>query len=1143
MPGTARRLIAVTTACAFLLQSSGAWAATLPTIVLPQRVITVNDSVGAQVSSSGGVNACSGMNGVRSEEALTPGKSPALVATPIYNSGNLADTPWGYGWYSELDQKVVVDPKGPLTWVDGTGATRTYFVSPSTAPGTHYLTPINTYTTMETATPPPGTSGVTVETRSKDGTVMTFQARESQSVLRLILLKDRNGNTVTYARDGNGRLTSATDVHGRTMTLTYDASGRVATVTDPGNRVFSYAYDGSGNRTSAGGPVGVTSYAYNSQHQLTRITYPNGGVRNYAYDYKSRVTSTDDGDGVNRRTFSYGNDSTTVTDALGRVTTYSLTRAQGLIQASAVTDPTGGTTSFDYDANFNLTAETDPLGRDTHYTYDAQGNVLTIQDAANGQSHAVYESVFNMPTSLTDPLSHTTSLSYNSVGDLTQIQDPLSAVTQMTYNSIGHVATSEDPLNNVTSFSYEPSNGSLASVTDPLNQTTNMTTDPLNRVTQNTDPSGKQTQYAYDAAGDVTQVTDALGHATHYGYAPGREQKLLNTVTDANGHATTFGYDPQGRVTSVTNALGQTKTSQYDAKGNLTQTTNARGQVITYTYDSLDRLTRKTLPEGHIDYTYDAAGNLLTASHYNGSSIANTYDALNRLTQQIQTLPNGYSATIGYQYDAAGNRTMMTTPWGDFSYQYDANNRLTQLTNPQSRVFTFTYDADGRRTRLNYPNGVQTDYSYDTAGQVLSIIAKRSADQVVVSSVAYTYDPAGNRTSMTDWEGTHSYGYDDLHRLTNAQHPATTVLPVQNETFSYDAVGNRLADAQIGGYTYDAANRLVENSSFTYTYDADGNLTSKTDKATNQTTTYSFDSQNDLIQTLTTGVAWQYRFDANNRRIGKSSSTFAGQGSVYVYDGQNILAILNATNDPEFVFTDTPRIDESLMIHGVNSEYAIHADDSASIRAHTDMTGGLVETINYRAYGERVWGQGHPSTTSITGDPLCFTGRICDDESRLIYFRERQLYDPVAGRFFQSDPVGMKITAERLADSNNGFVELNLFSYADNSPTNKVDPTGLGSEFIPDQQLRKMGLDPAAVRQGEIPGLIGGAGELALVGGAASLALCPIAVTGAVVGQKRTSRIIGFMWKNGKTWFTDKNGFIFALDRAGHILHIGRWRW
>ncbi|MDP3542863.1 MAG: hypothetical protein Q8T11_10410 [Elusimicrobiota bacterium] len=72
--------------------------------------------------------------------------------------------------------------------------------------------------------------------RDTDGTTRRFDVFESTSILRLALLTDKNGNTVTYNRDGQGRLTNVVDIHGRFFNLTYNPAGLVATLTDSGGR-------------------------------------------------------------------------------------------------------------------------------------------------------------------------------------------------------------------------------------------------------------------------------------------------------------------------------------------------------------------------------------------------------------------------------------------------------------------------------------------------------------------------------------------------------------------------------------------------------------------------------------------------------------------------------------------------------------------------------------------------------------------------------------------------------------------------------------------------------------------------------------------------------------------------------------------
>src|SRR5439155_8919576 len=100
------------------------------------------------------------------------------------------------------------------------------------------------------------------------------------------------------------------------------------------------------------------------------------------------------------------------------------------------------TTTYTRDATSNLvTAMTDALGRHTTFTYNSQGQVLTVTRLA-GTGNAVtttmtYEPTFNQVASVADPLNHTTGFGYDAVGNLTTITDPLSHQTTMTYNTQG----------------------------------------------------------------------------------------------------------------------------------------------------------------------------------------------------------------------------------------------------------------------------------------------------------------------------------------------------------------------------------------------------------------------------------------------------------------------------------------------------------------------------------------------------------------------------------------------------------------------------------------------------------------------------------------------------------------------------------
>jgi len=75
-------------------------------------------------------------------------------------------------------------------------------------------------------------------------------------------------------------------------------------------------------------------------------------------------------------------------------------------------------------------------------------------------------------------------------------------------------------------------------------------------------------------------------------------------------------------------------------------------------------------------------------------------------------------------------------------------------------------------------------------------------------------------------------------------------------------------------------------------------------------------------------------------------------------------------------------------------------------------------------------------TTSDCGNPYMFTGRRCDPESGLYYYRARY-YSPQIGRFLQVDPIGYQ-------------GGLNLYTYVENNPANLTDPLGLFYDPVED---------------------------------------------------------------------------------------------
>jgi len=79
------------------------------------------------------------------------------------------------------------------------------------------------------------------------------------------------------------------------------------------------------------------------------------------------------------------------------------------------------------------------------------------------------------------------------------------------------------------------------------------------------------------------------------------------------------------------------------------------------------------------------------------------------------------------------------------------------------------------------------------------------AGSSVVDGASYTYDPAGNRTSKGNYLNgiTSNFAYDPIYQLTQVTQGASTT-----ESYSYDAVGNRLSSSGVPTYSYHPSNQL-----------------------------------------------------------------------------------------------------------------------------------------------------------------------------------------------------------------------------------------------------------------------------------------------------------------------------------------------
>jgi RHS repeat-associated protein len=248
-------------------------------------------------------------------------------------------------------------------------------------------------------------------------------------------------------------------------------------------------------------------------------------------------------------------------------------------------------------------------------------------------------------------------------------------------------------------------------------------------------------------------------------------------------------------------------------------------------------------------------------------------------------------------------------------------------------------------------------------------------------------------------------------------------------TFSYDRVGNRTDQSAVA----DSGNRLRRFGGDSLLYDADGNVVRRWRIADstifNQRLMWNALDELDSVKTTRSGVTTVARFgyDGAGRRVRKVVGSMT---SNYLWDGDDLLAELDGSGNrvAEYAYYEGIDRPHSVRRGGSGGSMYFYATDfPGNVNALIDASGAIVRQYEYTAFGE---------PTSVSGtlaNALKFAAREHDEESGLYYVRARY-YDPAIGRFISEDPIGLE-------------GGINTYAYANNSPTNAGDPTGLATYF------------------------------------------------------------------------------------------------
>ncbi len=753
---------------------------------------------------------------------------------------------------------------------------------------------------------------------------------------------DPLGRRTEYEYDSLNRLIRVIHPDGTTVTCGYDAEGRITERTNPLGRVTRFFYDPLGRFVGSVLPDGsTTSNRFDAAGQLIAGTDARGFTTTYGYDRAGRLTSITNALGqVNRSAYDRAGNVTTAVDALGRSTHFGY---DALNRHVHTTFPDGTTMQRSLNVMGRCVAQTDPAGLTTRFGYDRLGRLTSVTNALGHVTRYAYDEVGNQITQ-TDANDHTTTFEYDPVGRCIRRVLPGGQIESRTYDLCGLLTRRIDFNGDVTSYEYDSMNRLLARIPDPRRAESPIT-------------------FAYNALGLRTNMIDAAGSSSYrYDVRNRLVEKVRTWAAVGLALALNYGHDANGNLTSVVSS-------------------DPNGAAITYEYDALNRLQAADDPRlGSTTYHYDATGNLTLWSAPNGLTHRYEYDALNRLTNVVSGTALTPIASFGYALGSAGNR--LTASEQSFPSLLDPRPSALE------RIYTYddVYHLTGERITLSFP----PDGNGATIRQL--------------STLSYSYDPAGNRHSRQSSIPhllSASYAYDLNDRLAG-------------DTF--DANGNTQvgrAPLPVPGLltcSYDFENRLThatrsDGTTITVQYDGDGNRVGKTvtTSGSTRTTFYLVDDLDPTgypqaleehialdAQPATLAVVYSHGLHriSQDRLTGDGSGGLAWQAGFYGYDGHN------------------------------------------SVRYLADLNGNVTDTYDYDAFGNLIFQSAISDLP--TPNSYLFTGEAYDPDLGLYYLRARY-HNPDTGRFWTADTFGGLATEP---------ASLHRYTYVFNNPVNAIDPSG-----------------------------------------------------------------------------------------------------
>ncbi len=855
----------------------------------------------------------------------------------------------------------------------------------------------------------------------RDEPVMEFSGGEYDGLYPLKKLITKGGE-LELGYDETGRLATFTEWQWEPRRetryeLRYDRDGHVTDLYELPHVPFgstaspeptlraAYAYSRAGDLTEARDAVGGKwRYELDWFHRLVKQTDPNGYVYAYRYDAASRCVWCSGEDGLWESEIRYYPED----------------------KKTVYVDAEKATWEYHYDDDGFLRTLVDPYGGELVRVRDDDGKVVELIDSGGRVVRNLYDADganvgrvdqfgYQFPTELEAP----------ALGDPFERTLPSTPVARL-YDGILLLAIEASrgaagPLFERVPLGFRqwvPGTFTLRPAEPLPLAEPRVEKDALGRTTLEEDPLGRRVERSYDAAGNLVAEVDADGRR--------REQRvtswnLIGEARSAVGDVTRFRYSRREELVSVVDANGNATLFDYDHKDRLVRVSRMGKVRETYEYDVGDRFVRKRDGEGHVLFE-------------------NEHDPVSHFVA-VRRLASG--GEHRYRYDRSGNLVEASTERHEVTLLRDALGRATwdlvdgegvvhrhrlgrgRITRILDRFALETLDRGREATRLVAPDGSTTDLTVDETGLVLRHAANGTQELTqyddrgrLVARMLW-YGASGAERGWTqryDWShegelrrvvdsmrGTTAYHYDAAHRLIGE-----TTTNGESLEYVLDGADVLLSKPDVGRMELGSGNRLLASDAETFAYDARDHLAVRRHRLTGAETRYVYDAF-DLLVAIERGGGERssFEYDALGRRLvarhGDAVRSFvwdgdrlaaevAPDGTLRIYQYASASALVPVS------FTDYASVDAPPE---EGRSYQLFADPAGQPLVVQDARGDVV----WMATRVDPYGRIEVAPGARIELNLRWPGHYLDPEVGLHYNRYRY-YDPLLGRYLQSDPLG-----------------------------------------------------------------------------------------------------------------------------------------